>query len=67
MRNKKKLPFGMFILGIIGFLVLSTGSVLTMAKGNQDLLTLATIIKSENIDIYGWSLHAREKGTTSKA
>lgn len=49
------------IIGIIGFILVNTGNKTTIAKGELDLLTLASVMQDENIIISEWSLHAREK------
>ncbi|MDQ0154287.1 YwmB family TATA-box binding protein [Robertmurraya andreesenii] len=53
-------------IGIIGVLLLYVNGKIAIANENQDLLTLVTILESENIDINGWSLHAREKYETKR-
>lgn len=57
----KKLVALLVIIGMIGALFLYAEGKKAIANGKQDLLTLVTILQGENIDINGWSLHAREK------
>ncbi|UII55724.1 YwmB family TATA-box binding protein [Cytobacillus spongiae] len=52
------------ILGILGFLLFHIGNKTTIAKSEQDLSKMATILEAEHILINGWSLHAREKLAT---
>ncbi|GLB59033.1 YwmB family TATA-box binding protein [Cytobacillus sp. NCCP-133] len=49
------------IIFIIGFMLINSGNKTTVAKGELDLLTLASKMQGENILIKEWSLHAREK------
>ncbi|MBS4190110.1 YwmB family TATA-box binding protein [Bacillus sp. FJAT-49705] len=51
----------LLIIGIIGFVIINIGNKTTVAKGEFDLLALASILQDENILITEWSLHAREK------
>lgn len=59
---KQKIAVVFFIIGIVGFFISINGNRHTMAQEELDLLTLVSVMKSENIDINEWSLHAREKG-----
>ncbi|KON86141.1 hypothetical protein AF332_04430 [Sporosarcina globispora] len=58
MRN---LAITISIIAIIGFMMINIGNKTTVAKGEFDLLTLASGIQDENILIKNWTLHAREK------
>ncbi|HAQ08355.1 MAG TPA: hypothetical protein DCR24_12865 [Bacillus bacterium] len=56
----KKISLILSIFGIIGFIVLQAGNITTVADGDQEILTLASVLKDEDILITGWSLYARE-------
>ena len=58
---KEKISVAIMIIGIVVFFIAFSGYRHTMAKEEQDLLAIVSAVKSENIDINGWSLHAREK------
>ncbi|MGN7175501.1 hypothetical protein BK139_04590 [Paenibacillus sp. FSL R5-0490] len=51
----------LFIIAIIGFMMINIGNKTTVAKGELDLLTMASVLQGENIFIKDWTLHAREK------
>ncbi|MBT2690538.1 YwmB family TATA-box binding protein [Bacillus sp. ISL-47] len=57
----KNIAIFLSIIGIIGFMMINIGNKTTVAKGELDLLTLASVMQGENILIKEWSLHAREK------
>ncbi|WP_026583641.1 YwmB family TATA-box binding protein [Bacillus sp. J33] len=57
----KNLALFLSIIGIIGFMLINIGNKTTVAKGELDLLTMASVMQDENILIKEWSLHAREK------
>ncbi|TKC16949.1 YwmB family TATA-box binding protein [Robertmurraya kyonggiensis] len=63
---KRKIMAILALLAVIGTSLFFAGDRFVKAKGQEDLLTLVTVLQSENIDISGWSLHAREKIETSK-
>ncbi|MBU8881076.1 YwmB family TATA-box binding protein [Bacillus sp. FJAT-29790] len=57
----KKIKLILTIVGIIVFIMINIGNKSTVAKGELDLFTLASILQDEHILISEWSLHAREK------
>jgi hypothetical protein len=59
MKRKVTAIFALAVL--IGVSLFYSGEKFAHGKNKHDLLTLVTILKGENIDINGWSLHAREK------
>lgn len=63
---KRKIMAILALIAVIGTSLFFTGDKFVKAKGQEDLLTLVTVLQGENIDISGWSLHAREKIETSK-
>lgn len=60
-KMKRKIPAIIALAVIIGATLFYSEDKLAIGKNKQDLLTLVSILKGENIDISGWSLHAREK------
>lgn len=56
-----KLKLVLTIIGIIGFVLINIGDKTTVAEGELDFMTIASILQDENIMIREWSLHAREK------
>ncbi|MBN8201943.1 YwmB family TATA-box binding protein [Bacillus sp. NTK034] len=57
----KKSFITLSIIAIIGFMMIIIGNKTTVAKGELDLLTMASVLQGENILIKDWTLHAREK------
>ncbi|URM33318.1 hypothetical protein LLY41_02185 [Cytobacillus firmus] len=60
----KKSFITLSIIAIIGFMMINIGNKTTVAKGELDLLTMASVLQGENILIKDWTLHAREKWKT---
>jgi hypothetical protein len=54
------------IIGIISFILLQFGNGSTNAQNTNDLITLASVIQGEEIEVNEWSIHAREKITSDK-
>jgi hypothetical protein len=65
-KMKKKMTGLLIAIVFIGASFVYHGEKLAQAKENQDLLQLVTVLQGENIDINGWSLHAREKLPTKQ-
>lgn len=63
---KKKIAAILAALGIMGVSFFYAGEKLVTAKKEHELLSLVTVLKSKNIDINEWSLHAREKFETKR-
>ncbi|MFE8701830.1 YwmB family TATA-box binding protein [Cytobacillus sp. FJAT-54145] len=57
----KKTGLALLLIGITCFMMITTGNKTTIAKGELDLLKIASVLHDEDILINGWSLHAREK------
>ncbi|WP_053361049.1 YwmB family TATA-box binding protein [Bacillus sp. FJAT-27251] len=49
------------IFGMIGFIVLQAGNRTTVANVDQELATMASVLKDEHILINEWSLYARNE------
>lgn len=53
-------------ISMIGVSFFYAGGKLAVANDKQDLLTIVTVLKGENININEWSLQAREKMETNR-
>lgn len=58
---RKKIIALLATISLLGSLFIYVGEKPAIAHEDNDLLTLVTVLKGENININEWSLHAREK------